>query len=87
MKIAAAQISCSLGDLKANLRKIGNFSSRAKEGGADLIVFPETVDTGYSMPVIQAHAARSTKGFVPELQKIAATLSIAIVSGVSERGG
>jgi omega-amidase len=87
MKIAAAQISCSLGDLNANLLKIRDFSSRAKDAGAELIVFPEMVDTGYAMPVIQIHAAPWTDGAVPELQKIAKTLSIAIISGVSERDG
>jgi omega-amidase len=87
MKIAAAQISCSLGDSNANLRKVRDFSARAKEAGADLIVFPEMIDTGYSMPVIQTHAGSWTNGFVPELQEIARKLSIAIVSGVSERDG
>jgi omega-amidase len=87
MKIAVAQISCVLGDLTANLRKIRDFSSRAKDAGAGLIVFPEMVDTGYSMPVIQTHATLWTEGAVPELQKIAKTFSLAIVSGVSERDG
>ena len=48
-------------------------------------MFPEIIDTGYSTPVIQANAASWTDGFVPELQEIARKLSIAIVSGVSER--
>ena len=87
MKVAAAQISCSLGNPDANLLKVRDFSARAKEAGADLIIFPEMVDTGYSMPVIRACAASWTGGFVPELQKIAEKLSIAIVSGVSERDG
>jgi omega-amidase len=87
MKIATAQISCALGDLDANLLKIRDFSSRAKDAGAELIVFPEMADTGYSMPVIQAHATSWIGGAVPALQKIARTLSIAIISGVSERDG
>lgn len=87
MKIAAAQISCALGDPNANVAKIHDFSSRAKNAGADLIVFPEMVDTGYAMPVIQKHATSWSEGAVPELQKIAKTISIAIISGVSERDG
>ena len=87
MKIAAAQISCALGDLDANLSKIREFSSRAKDAGAELIVFPEMVDTGYSMPVIQKHATPWTDGAVPELRKIAKNFSIAIIGGVSERDG
>jgi omega-amidase len=87
MKIAAAQISCSLGDPEANLLKVRDFSARAKQAGAELIVFPEMIDTGYSMPVIQTHAASWADGFVPGLREIARNLSIAIVSGVSERDG
>jgi omega-amidase len=87
MKVAAAQISCALGDIDANVRKICHFSARAKEGGADLVVFPETADTGYAMPVIQACATPWTEGAVPGLQKMAKDLSIAIICGVSERDG
>jgi predicted amidohydrolase len=87
MKIAAAQISCVPGDLSANLGKIRDFSARAKDSGAELIVFPEMVDTGYSMPVIQTHATSWNEGAVPELQKIAKTLSLSIICGVSERDG
>jgi predicted amidohydrolase len=87
MKVAAAQISCSLGDPKANLLKVRDFSRRAKDAGVELIVFPEMTDTGYSMSAIQAHANSWTDGFVPGLQEIAANLSISIVCGVSEKDG
>ena len=87
MKVAAAQISCSLGEPKANLLKVRDFSRRAKDAGVELIVFPEMTDTGYSMSVIQSHASSWNDGFVPGLQEIAAKLSIAIVCGVSEQDG
>lgn len=87
MKIAVAQISCALGDFEENVRKIREFSARAKNSGADLVVFPEMVDTGYSMPVIQKHARRWKEGAVPELQKIAKELSIGVIAGVSDREG
>ena len=87
MKIAVAQISCSLGDPEVNLLKVRDFSRRAKETGAELIVFPEMIDTGYAMPVIRVHATHWKSGFVPGLQETARELSIAIVCGVSERVG
>ena len=87
MKVAAAQISCALGDFDANLRKIRDFASRAKKSGANLVVFPEMSDTGYSMPVIQKHARPWKNGAVNELQKIARENSITIVAGLSEREG
>jgi predicted amidohydrolase len=87
MKIVAAQISCTPGDLAANLCKIRDFSAQAKDGGGELILFPEMIDTGYSMPVIQKHATSWNEGAVPELKKIAKELSIAIIAGVSDRDG
>ncbi len=87
MKIAVAQIACDLGDIPANLRKIRNFAERAKEAGTELVVFPEMSDTGYAMRVIRERAAPWSEGAVPELRSIAQTLSIAIISGVSEKEG
>jgi omega-amidase len=87
MKIAAAQIACTPGDLEANLRTTHDFASRAKDSGAELIVFPEMIDTGYSMPVIQRHATSWNEGAVPRLQKMAKQLSLAIIAGVSDHDG
>jgi len=87
MKVAAAQIACSPGELDANVRKIREFATRAKKAGADLIVFPEMVDTGYSMPAIQKHATKWTEGALPILRQMAEELSIGIVCGISERVG
>src|SRR6266487_7036538 len=39
MKIAAAQIACTPGDLEANLRRSNDFASHAKDSGVELIVF------------------------------------------------
>src|SRR5438132_4668087 len=87
MKIAAAQIACVPGDLEANLRTIHDFASRAKDYGTEMIVFPEMVDTGYSMPVIRKHATSWDEGAVPQLQKMTKQLSVAIIAGVSDRDG
>src|SRR5438132_12207253 len=87
MKIAAAQIACTPGDLEANLRTVNDFASRAKDSGAELIVFPEMIDTGYSMPAIQKHATSWKEGAVPRLQEMAKQLSLAIIVGVSDRDG
>jgi predicted amidohydrolase len=87
MKVAAAQISCALGNLEANLAKIRDFCARAQKNGADLIVFPEMVDTGYAMDIIRAQASQWNEGAVPALRDIAKNLGLAIVAGVSEREG
>ncbi|MFL6588801.1 MAG: nitrilase-related carbon-nitrogen hydrolase [Chthoniobacterales bacterium] len=87
MKIAAAQIACTLGDVDANLAKMRDFCERAKQESVELIVFPEASDTGYSMPVIRQSAKAWTEGAVPALQAMAKEISITIVAGVSERAG
>ena len=87
MKVAAAQISCVLGDRAANLGKVRDFAFRAKRAGAELIVFPEMIDTGYSMPTIKQHAAAWKEGAAPELQKLAKELGLGIVCGISDRDG
>ncbi len=47
MKIAAAQINPTLGDIAGNVEKILHYIGRAKELGAQLVVFPELSLTGY----------------------------------------
>lgn len=47
MKIALAQINPTVGDIAGNTRKIAEFIGSAREGGADLVVFPELAVIGY----------------------------------------
>ena len=47
MKIALAQINPTVGDFRKNTEKICSFIDRAKNQGADLVVFPELSVTGY----------------------------------------
>ena len=85
MKVAVAQISCALGDIAANVQKIGIFCARARTAGAELIVFPEMADIGYEMAVIRETAQPWTEGAVPRWREFARELSLAIIGGVSER--
>ncbi len=47
MKIALAQTNPTIGDLEGNREKILRNARRARERGADLVVFPELSVTGY----------------------------------------
>jgi predicted amidohydrolase len=47
VKLALAQISSKREDKKANLQKIEEFTVKAKEQSADLVIFPELSLTGY----------------------------------------
>lgn len=87
MRVAVAQIAAAPGELKTNLRQIRDFSTSARARGAELVVFPEMSDTGYSMPAIREHALPWDQGAVPAIQGFARTLAIGIICGVSEREG
>ena len=47
MKIALAQINPTIGDFDGNAKKILEFTRRAEQGGADLVLFPELSVCGY----------------------------------------
>ncbi len=47
IRIALAQINCTVGDLKGNAEKILEYLNRAKGLGTDVVSFPELALTGY----------------------------------------
>lgn len=47
MKIAIAQINCTVGDIAGNVAKILDYAHRAKAAGAQVMVAPELALTGY----------------------------------------
>src|SRR4030065_2972975 len=47
MKIAIAQINCTVGDLAGNAAKILDYAEQAKARGAQVMVTPELALTGY----------------------------------------
>jgi len=47
VKVAVAQINCSVGDFEGNSRRIFDAAARAAESGADVMVTPELSLTGY----------------------------------------
>jgi len=49
IKLALAQISCKQGDKKENIKKIEDIVTKAKQRGAELVIFPELSLTGYTV--------------------------------------
>ncbi len=47
LKLALAQVNCTVGDLKGNTEKIAEYARRSREQGADIVCFPEMALTGY----------------------------------------
>ncbi|MEM2522906.1 MAG: carbon-nitrogen hydrolase family protein [Candidatus Bathyarchaeia archaeon] len=48
-KVALAQISCQRGNKKANIKKIEEYTARARQCNAELVIFPELSLTGYTV--------------------------------------
>ncbi len=46
-KLALAQVNPTVGDLEGNAAKVGEWIGRAREAGAQLVLFPELVIPGY----------------------------------------
>lgn len=83
--IALAQIDSVLGDLPRNIKKHVEIVRKAREGGADLVVFPELSLTGYSLKDLHWDAAIHLAGtnILSELIKESDEISI-LCGGVEE---
>ena len=83
VKIALAQINPTVGDFTGNTQLILDFTRRAAEGGADLVVFPELAVAGYPPADLlekPAFVARSQQ-VIAEIAQAAAELGIAVICG------
>ncbi|PWT97417.1 MAG: carbon-nitrogen hydrolase [Candidatus Melainabacteria bacterium] len=85
MKVAAAQLTFTSGDLVKNTNKMLEYVSAAAKNRADVVFFPEMSDTGYEIPVIRDKAQYWDRGTVPELCDTARANKINVIAGVSER--
>jgi len=47
LRVALAQINPTVGDLRGNARKVTDYTARARDEGAALVVFPELTLSGY----------------------------------------
>jgi NAD+ synthase (glutamine-hydrolysing) len=47
LRVALAQINPTVGDIRGNAHKISDYTARAKDEGAALVVFPELTISGY----------------------------------------
>lgn len=86
VNVALAQISCKVGDKKHNINVMKKNIKRAKEKGANLIIFPELSLTGY----LNRDLAYELAEFIPgssihSLEEIAKKENIHIVFGMPEK--
>jgi len=57
LRVALAQINPTVGDLAGNAALISTYTEQAKKAGADVIVFPEMVLTGYPVEDLAMRAS------------------------------
>jgi NAD+ synthase (glutamine-hydrolysing) len=93
LRLALAQVNCTVGDLAANARTVAETTRAAASAGADLVAFPELHLTGYPPEdlVLRAGFRNASRAAV---EKLAADLAaqglgdIAVVVGfVDDDGG
>ena len=86
LKIAAVAMNGLLGRTEDNLRAIDQWASRAKDSGADLVLFPELVVHGHNDPNTW-YAAEAVPGgrSVDHLCLLARTLDLYLSVGLSEK--
>jgi NAD+ synthase/NAD+ synthase (glutamine-hydrolysing) len=83
VKIALAQINPTIGDFTGNIEKILDFTRKAAEGRADLVLFPELAVCGYPPADFlekPSFVARSEEA-VAEIAQATAELNIAGIVG------
>ena len=88
IRIAIAQINCTVGDLDGNSAKITEWLRKARGLGADIVTFPELAVTGYPPEDLLLKPKFVTDN-IAALNKIAVSVGdeIAVVGFVNKIGG
>jgi NAD+ synthase/NAD+ synthase (glutamine-hydrolysing) len=89
MKIALAQTNSTVGDLCGNAKRILEFSRRAAEAGANVVVFPELSLTGYPpRDLLEKESFLDrTEQHLERLAADAGSLNVSIICGTVTRTG
>ncbi len=69
MRVAVAQVDCSLGDLDANVERAAKAIAAARADNADMLVFPELSLSGYSVGEVESDLGIRTSD--PRLLRLA----------------
>jgi predicted amidohydrolase len=86
INVALAQINCKVGDKKHNTDLMTKNIKKAREKGAELVVFPELSLTGYLTRDLTYDLAEAIPGpSVNSLEKVAEKEKIHVVFGMLER--
>lgn len=85
MRVALGQVEPALGDVPENTRRTREVLDRARSEGADLVVLPELMLTGYSLGRVSEDVSRSVDD--PEIMELAeAADGLGCLVGFAEAG-
>ncbi len=87
VKIAVAQMQCVDSDLEGNFSRIASLVERADSAGAQIVMFPETVDLGWVNPEAHSLAGPVPGPFSSRICELAGKHSIWIGIGLCEKDG
>src|SRR3954464_472225 len=87
LRAALAQIDTTVGDIEGNAAKIAEWTGRARDEGASLVVFPELALTGYPPEdlLLKTHFLDAARAALDSLA--ASTHGIVAMVGFPERAG
>lgn len=85
LRIALAQINCTVGDLKGNSEKILEFIRKSEELGVDIVSFPELAITGYPPEDLLYKPKFISDNLAALKQVVKVTRNIAAIVGFVDR--
>ena len=87
LRLALAQVNATVGDIAGNVRKVLSACGRAREAGADLVVFPEMVLPGYPPEDLLLRASFVEENLAAWRKVAEGARGVTVVAGFVDRDG
>jgi NAD+ synthase (glutamine-hydrolysing) len=87
LRLALAQVNATVGDITGNVRKVLSACGRAREAGADLVVFPEMVLPGYPPEDLLLRASFVEENLAAWEEVAGSSGGVTVVAGFVDRDG
>jgi len=87
LRLALAQVNATVGDIAGNVRKVLSALGRAREAGANLVVFPEMVLPGYPPEDLLLRASFVEENLAAWREVAGSARGVTVVAGFVDRDG
>jgi NAD+ synthase (glutamine-hydrolysing) len=87
LRLALAQVNATVGDIAGNVRKVLSACARAREAGANLVVFPEMVLPGYPPEDLLLRASFVEENLAAWREVAGSARGVTVVAGFVDRDG